>query len=65
MLGIGRLLAMLRALIRFLRWNIGLWCPILRLLGRLTGQDDRVEQWSRLSEKNIQNSFNTLEGDKE
>ena len=54
---------MLRAWIRFLRWNIRLWYPVLRFLGRVTGQEDRVETWIDLTEENLQNSLDTLEGD--
>ena len=56
---------MLRAWIRFLRWNIRLWYPVLRLLGRVTGQEERVETWIELTEENLQNSLDTLEGDNE
>lgn len=54
---------MIGMLIRFLRWNMRLWYPILRLLGRVTGQEERVETWIELTEENLQNSLDTLEGD--
>jgi ABC-type Fe3+-hydroxamate transport system substrate-binding protein len=56
---------MLRAWMRFLRWNIRLWYPVLRLLGRLTGQEKRVETWIELTEENLQNSLDKLGGDDE
>lgn len=62
MRGIGRWSEMLNAWIRFLRWNIRLWYPVLRLLGRITGQEDRVETWIELTEENLQNSLDTLGG---
>ncbi|WP_280535725.1 hypothetical protein [Halopenitus sp. POP-27] len=55
---------MLERLVRFLRWNMRLWYPVLRLLGRITGQEDRVETWIELTEENLQNSLNALEDDK-
>jgi len=54
---------MLRAWIRFLRWNIRLWYPVLRLLGRLTGKEERVEAFIDLAEENLQNSLETLGGE--
>ena len=54
---------MIGMLIRFLRWNMRLWYPILWLLGRVTGQEERVETWIELTEENLQNSLDTLEGD--
>jgi len=54
---------MLELLVRVLRWNMTLWYPVLRLLGRLTGQEDRVEAWIELTEENLQNSLDTLAGD--
>ena len=54
---------MLRAWIRFLRWNIRLWYPVLRWLGRLSGQEERVETWIELTEENLQNSLDRLAGD--
>ena len=56
---------MLRTWIRFLRWNIRLWYPVLRFLGRLTGQEERVETWIELTEENLQNSLDRLAGDDE
>ena len=56
---------MLRAWTRFIRWNIRFWYPVLRLLGRAAGQEDRVETWIELTEENLQNSLDTLEGDDE
>jgi hypothetical protein len=51
---------MLELLIRFLRWNMRLWYAVLRLLGRLTGQEDRVETWIELTGEKPQDSFDTL-----
>lgn len=53
---------MLERLVRFLRWVVRVWYPVLRLLGRFTGQEDRVEAWIQLTEENIQNTLDTLEG---
>jgi ABC-type Fe3+-hydroxamate transport system substrate-binding protein len=33
------------------------WYPVLRVLGRLTDQEDRVEQWITVSEENLQNTL--------
>jgi ABC-type Fe3+-hydroxamate transport system substrate-binding protein len=52
---------MLERLVRFLRWVMRVWYPVLRILGRLTGQKDRVERWITLSEENLQNTLDTLE----
>ncbi|WP_154018509.1 hypothetical protein [Halolamina rubra] len=52
---------MLERLMRFLRWVMRVWYPVLRILGRLTAQEDRVEQWISLSEENLQNTLDTLE----
>ena len=65
MRGVGRWLVVIELLIRFLRWNMRLWYPVLRLLGRVTGQEERVETWIELTEENLQNSLDTLEGDNE
>jgi ABC-type Fe3+-hydroxamate transport system substrate-binding protein len=51
---------MLEHLARFLRWNMRLWYPILRILGRVTGQQDRVETWIEVTEENIQNTLDAL-----
>jgi len=51
---------MLEYLVRFLRWNMRLWYPVLRILGRVTGQRDRVETWIEVTEENIQNTLDAL-----
>jgi len=51
---------MLEFPVRFLRWNMRLWYPILRILGRVTGQQDRVEMWIEVTEENIQNTLDAL-----
>jgi len=52
---------MLERLVRFLRWNMRLWYPVLRILGRVTGQRDRVETWIEVTGENIQNTLDALE----
>jgi|GEM_PF-2158267 len=52
---------MLERLVRFLRWNMRLWYPVFRLLGRVTGQQDHVETWIEVTEENIQNTLDALE----
>ena len=52
---------MLERLVRFLRRVMRVWYPVLRILGRLTGHEDRVEQWITVSEENLQNTLDTLE----
>lgn len=56
---------MLERLSRFLRWVMRVWYPVLRVLGRLTGQEDRVEMWIDLSEENLQNTLDMLGGERE
>ena len=51
---------MLDRLVRFLRWVMRVWYPVLKVMSRLTGQEDRVEQWITLSEENLQNTLDTL-----
>jgi ABC-type Fe3+-hydroxamate transport system substrate-binding protein len=51
---------MLEYPVYFLRWNMRLWYPVFRILGRVTGQSDRVETWITVTEENIQNTLDAL-----